>query len=168
MFDPTILARETVWAAVTGRPLPVPPKDIAPEWRRPGGAFVSIKKKGALRCCIGTFNPNTPSLAEEIVQNAIGSATRDWRFTPITRDELEDLTFSVDVLEPPEAVSSPEELDPKRFGIIVEAGNKRGLLLPDLEGVETVDDQMAIARKKGGIDPAEPVSLYRFRVTRYR
>ncbi len=168
MFDPTILARETVRAVVTGRPLPVPPKDIAPEWRRPGGAFISIKKKDTLRGCIGTFTPSTPSLAEEIVQNAVGSATRDWRFTPITRDELEDLTFSVDVLEPPEAVSSLIELDPKRFGVIVEAGNRRGLLLPDLEGVETVEDQVAIARQKAGIAPGEPVTLFKFRVTRYR
>ena len=168
MFDPTILARETVRAAVTGSPLPVPPQDIAPEWLRPGGAFVSIKKKGALRGCLGTLTPSTPSLVEEIVQNAVGSATRDLRFTPITHDELEDLTFSVDVLELPETVSSLEKLDPKIFGVIVEAGNRRGLLLPDLEGVETVEDQVAIARQKAGIAPGEPVILSRFRVARYR
>ena len=168
MFDPTILARQTVRATITGRPLPILPKDIAPEWLRPGGAFVSIKKKGALRGCLGTFTPSTPSLLEEIVQNAVGSATRDRRFTPIIHDELEDLTFSVDVLEPPEAISSLEELDPWKFGVIVEAGDRRGLLLPDLEGVDTVEDQVAIARQKAGIAPGEPVTLSRFRVTRYR
>ncbi len=167
MFDPTILARETVRAVVNRRPLPIVSTAIGAQWLEPGGAFVCVKKHGALRGCIGTVAPTTPSLAEEIIQNAVGSATLDHRFAPITSRELEDLTFSVDVLGTPEPVASLDELDPKKFGVIVETQDKRGLLLPDHEGVDTVEDQVAIAREKAGIADREPVALQRFTVTRY-
>mgnify|MGYP001772765093 CR=1 FL=1 len=132
------------------------------------GVFVSLKKHGELRGCIGTFLPTTSCVAEEVVRNAILSATEDPRFPPVTPEELDELTISVDVLDEPEPVSSIEELDPKKYGVIVESGYKRGLLLPDLEGVDTVEQQLSIAMAKAGIRPGEPVRVYRFRVRRFK
>jgi AMMECR1 domain-containing protein len=107
-------------------------------------------------------------VAEEVIANAISSATRDPRFLRIRPDELEDLEYSVDVLTTPHPITSKDQLDPKRYGVIVEAGFKKGLLLPDLEGVDTVDYQIDICRQKAGILPNEPVRLYRFEVRRYK
>ncbi|MDD5702584.1 MAG: AMMECR1 family protein, partial [Dehalococcoidales bacterium] len=107
------------------------------------------------------------NIAEEIVANAISTGVRDPRFEPIDVSELRDLDYTVDVLTHPELVAGKEDLDPKKYGVIVEAGRRRGLLLPDLEGVDTVDEQIEICRMKGGIDPDEPVKLYRFEVKRY-
>jgi len=131
------------------------------------GTFVSLHKRGALRGCIGTFEPTCPNVAEEIIQNAISAATRDPRFPPVQDSELDDLEISVDVLSPPEPVESMAELDPERYGVIVESGWRRGLLLPDLEGVDTAEYQVEIARRKAGIGAHEPVQLYRFEVKRY-
>ena len=131
------------------------------------GAFVSIKKDGQLRGCIGTIMPTRPSLAEEIVQNAISAGSNDPRFPSVEESELEDLVYSVDVLSSPEKILSAEELDPKRYGVIVESKGRRGLLLPDLAGVDTVEQQIEIARKKGNIGPREEVELWRFEVTRH-
>jgi len=130
--------------------------------------FVSIHKHGELRGCIGTFEPAEKNIAEEVITNAINSATRDPRFSPVTPAELADLEYSVDVLTEPEPVTSEAELDPKRYGVIVESGGRRGLLLPDLEGVDTVAQQIEICRSKAGITPHEPVKLYRFEVSRYK
>ena len=132
------------------------------------GVFVSIHKFDELRGCIGTFEPTKDNVAEEIVANAISSATRDPRFPPIAPNELNDLSYSVDVLTKPEPIKSKDQLDPKKYGVIVEAGFRRGLLLPDLEGVDTVDYQIDICRQKAGIAPDEPVKLYRFEVRRYK
>jgi AmmeMemoRadiSam system protein A len=132
------------------------------------GTFVCVKKFGELRGCIGTFEPTMANVAEEIISNAIGTVTRDPRFEPVLSSELKDLEYTVDVLTRPEPVISKQELDPKKYGIIVEAGYRRGLLLPDLEGVDTVDQQIDICRMKGGINPDEPVKLYRFEVKRYK
>jgi AmmeMemoRadiSam system protein A len=132
------------------------------------GVFVSIhKKNGELRGCIGTFQPTTANVAEEIIQNAVSAATNDPRFDEIREDELDDLEISVDVLSPPEPVDSLKELDPKRYGVIVQSGWRRGLLLPDLEGVDSVQQQVEIAMRKAGIRPGEPITLYRFEVKRY-
>jgi len=131
------------------------------------GAFVSLHRQGELRGCIGTIEPQQDNLALEIVSNAISAATRDPRFPPVQLNELDDLDISVDVLEPPERVASQEDLDPKVYGVIVEHGGRRGLLLPDLEGVDTAEQQVSIALRKGWIDPQENYRLYRFRVTRY-
>ena len=131
------------------------------------GAFVSIHKEGRLRGCIGTILPTEDSLAEEIIQNAISASTRDPRFDPIRPEELPLLEISVDVLGTPEDIDSPEELDVKRYGVIVSCGSRRGLLLPDLPGVDTVEQQLSIARKKGGIGPKEKVRLQRFEVIRH-
>jgi AmmeMemoRadiSam system protein A len=146
----------------------VPPGELTPEMEPKAGVFVSIHKSGELRGCIGTFEPQKANVAEEIIVNAIASATRDPRFFAITPDELEDLEYSVDVLTKPEPVKSQDQLDHKRYGVIVEAGLRKGLLLPDLEGVDSVDYQIDICRQKGGIGPDEPVKLYRFEVKRYK
>ncbi|HIE47810.1 TPA: AmmeMemoRadiSam system protein A [Candidatus Bipolaricaulota bacterium] len=144
-----------------------PPPDLPPELlSRRTGAFVSLKKQGELRGCIGTFLPTEPTLAREIIKNAIHSATQDPRFPPVRPEELPQLSVSVDVLSTPEP-ASVEELDPKRYGVIVEAGWRRGLLLPDLPGVDTVEEQLRIAKLKAGIAPDEPCQLYRFTVERH-
>ncbi len=137
-------------------------------FQKRAGAFVSIHKNGRLRGCIGTIAPTTDSVAEEIIQNAVSASTRDPRFDPITEDELEWLEINVDVLGEPEDISSMAELDVKRYGVIVTCGRKRGLLLPDLEGVDDVETQVAIAMRKGGIHPEENYSLQRFEVIRHK
>ena len=147
--------------------LPVPadlPEDLTD---RRAGAFVSIHKNGQLRGCIGTIAPTRDSLAEEIVMNAVSACSRDPRFRPITAEELPLLEISVDVLGAPEDIASKDALDVKRYGVIVSCGQRRGLLLPDLDGVDTVEDQIRIARQKGGIGEHEPYRLQRFEVVRH-
>lgn len=162
------LAADTIELYVkSGRRL-VPDKVITEEFKGESGTFVSIKKGGQLRGCIGTFAPTMPNIAEEVVSNAISAATRDPRFPPVTEPELDQLDISVDVLTPAEKVKGKEELDPKRYGLIVKSGYRRGLLLPDLEGIDTVEEQIAICRQKGGISPYDSVELFRFEVKRYR
>lgn len=131
------------------------------------GAFVSIHEHGALRGCIGTIGPTRASVAEEIIANAISASTRDPRFPAISADELPWLEINVDVLGEPEDIASKDELDVKRYGVIVTSGRKRGLLLPDLDGVDTVDQQVDIARQKAGIHSFERYSLQRFEVIRH-
>jgi AmmeMemoRadiSam system protein A len=143
-------------------------KRLTPEMKPRAGVFVSIHKGGELRGCIGTIEPQRKNVAEEIIANAIASASRDPRFYPITADELAELEYSVDILTKPEPVKSRKQLDAKRYGVIVEAGGRKGLLLPDLEGVDSVNYQIDICRQKAGIDPEEPVKLYRFEVKRYK
>jgi AmmeMemoRadiSam system protein A len=129
--------------------------------------FVSIKKHGRLRGCIGTIEPNKNNLAEEIAQNAISASTKDPRFPPITTDELGDLTISVDLLSSLEKVTDRCQLDPKKYGILVTSRNKTGVLLPDLEGIDTVEEQLRIGKKKGDIEPHEKIEIKRFEVKRY-
>ena len=129
---------------------------------------MSIHKKGELRGCIGTIGPTEPSIAQEIICNAVSASSRDPRFDPITEDELESLEINVDVLGEPEQIESMSELDVKRYGVIVSCGFKRGLLLPDLEGVDSVEQQVRIAMSKGGIRQDEPITLHRFEVIRHR
>jgi AmmeMemoRadiSam system protein A len=131
------------------------------------GAFVSLHMGGQLRGCIGTIAPTEKSLAWEIVQNAVSAGTRDPRFPPVRPDELKELEYSVDVLGKPEPVDSPQQLDPKRYGVIVSSGHRRGLLLPDLDGVDTVEKQLNIARQKGGIRAGDPCTIERFQVVRH-
>ncbi|MBR5109746.1 MAG: AmmeMemoRadiSam system protein A [Clostridia bacterium] len=136
-------------------------------FHRRAGAFVSIHKQGRLRGCIGTISPTRDSLAEEIIRNAVSAAVHDPRFDPIRADELPWLEINVDVLGEPEEIQSESELDVKRYGVIVSKGSRRGLLLPDLEGVDTVEQQVAIAKQKAGIGAKEKVSLQRFEVVRH-
>ena len=144
------------------------PKDLPREMMdRKAGAFVSIHEHGMLRGCIGTILPTRNNLAEEIMQNAISASTRDPRFSPIRPEELPDLDINVDVLGEPEPISSPDQLDVKKYGVIVTKGDRRGLLLPDLPGVDTVKEQIAIAKEKAGISLEEEVELMRFEVVRH-
>lgn len=161
------LAKATVESYVKQGKLPKP-EELTAEMQERAGVFVSIKKRGQLRGCIGTFEPTRANIAEEIIQNAVSSATGDPRFSPVRASELPDLEYSVDILTQPEPVDSTDELDPKKYGVIVECGSRRGLLLPDLEGVDTADEQIRICRLKAGIAEDEPVKLYRFEVRRYR
>lgn len=135
--------------------------------KKKAGAFVSLKKHGSLRGCIGTILPVTDNIASEIIRNAVSAGTEDPRFSPVKEDELDELVYSVDVLGEPEPVKDISELDVKRYGVIVSSGRKRGLLLPDLEGVDTVEKQIDIARKKAGIYNNEKISLQRFEVVRH-
>lgn len=145
------------------------PADLPEEMLRDrAGAFVSLKKDGQLRGCIGTIGPITDCVAEEIVRNAVSAGTEDPRFSPVTERELPSLVYSVDVLAEPEPIASMEELDVKRYGVIVTSGYKRGLLLPNLEGVDTPEQQVSIARKKAGIRKTESYSLERFEVVRHK
>ena len=145
------------------------PQDLPAELiSRRAGAFVSIHEHGKLRGCIGTISPVRDCLAQEIIDNAVSASTRDPRFDPIRAGELKWLEISVDVLGDPEPVSSPDELDVKRYGVIVTKGRKRGLLLPDLDGVDTVEEQISIAKSKAGIaDWDKRVELQRFEVVRH-
>jgi AmmeMemoRadiSam system protein A len=168
--DPYVrLARETLENYVRkGKVIEIP--DYLPEemLKRKAGVFVSIKKHGQLRGCIGTISPVTNSIAEEIIQNAISSGTRDPRFNPVKDFELKDLVYSVDVLGEPEKINSIEDLDVSRYGVIVTSGYRRGLLLPDLEGVETPEQQIAIARAKAGISENDNYIIERFEVIRHK
>ncbi len=144
------------------------PKDLPAEMlNRRSGTFVSLHKDGNLRGCIGTFLPTTESIAQEILQNAISACSRDPRFSPVEESEIEDLDISVDVLSEPERIFDVKDLDAKKYGVIVENNGRRGLLLPDLEGVNTVQEQLAIAMKKGGIPANEKVNVWRFQVIRH-
>ena len=164
------LAKETVESYIREGKTPKP-KKLTPEMRERAGVFVSLHKHGQLRGCIGTFEPRERNVAEEIIANAISSSTRDPRFPPVTASELDDLEYSVDILTKPEPVTDISQLDPKKYGVIVESGwenGKKGLLLPALEGVDSVEEQIAICRLKAGILASEPVKLYRFQVRRFK
>ena len=162
------LARDTIESYIKDRRILTVPSDLPSELiGRRAGAFVSIHKHGYLRGCIGTILPTKDNLAEEIIANAISASTSDPRFDPITEDELKWLDINVDILGDPEDIDSPDQLDVKRYGVIVTCGYKRGLLLPDLDGVDTVEQQISIARQKGGIGEHEHYSLQRFEVVRH-
>jgi len=150
-----------------GQPCQSPVADYTPLLNRRAGVFISIKKRGSLRGCIGTISPVRANIAEEIADNAINACSRDPRFEPVNSAELDDLTVSVDVLSEAEPVDTASALDPKRYGVIVSRGYRRGLLLPNLEGVDTVGYQLEIALSKAGINPSEPFDIERFEVVRH-
>lgn len=131
------------------------------------GVFVSLYRHDSLRGCIGTISPVTTSIGQEIIKNAVSAATQDPRFAPLAMEELADLVISVDVLSEAEAIDTMEDLDVLNYGVIVTSGRKRGLLLPNLDGIDTVEEQVEIARKKAGIYDNESFSLERFKVVRY-
>ncbi len=148
-----------------------PPADLPEEFlEKKAGTFVTIMKNGELRGCIGTYLPTRINVAEEIIFNAIAAATEDYRFGPIQEKELNSLTYTVYLLGCPEPVRDIKELNPEKFGIIVKTNPyKTGLLLPDLEGVDTIEKQVSIACQKGGIDPVqEKIFIYKFRVIKYQ
>ena len=167
--DPYVrLARETIEAYVKRNEVISVGDDVPPELTtQKAGVFVSLHRQSRLRGCIGTILPTTDSIADEIIHNAIQSCAHDPRFYPVRTEELNDLEISVDILSEPQPVSEHRFLDPKRFGVIVSHGNRKGLLLPDLEGVDTVAQQLSIALRKAGIEDDENYTISRFEVIRH-
>jgi MEMO1 family protein len=131
------------------------------------GAFVSLHRFGDLRGCIGTITATQRDLAHEIIHSAVEACSEDPRFEPVTLPELGELDVKVDILHPAHKVNGLADLDAQRYGVIVQSGWKRGLLLPALEGVDTPEQQVSIAMRKGGIAPSEKIELYRFEVERH-
>ena len=168
--DPYVaLARASVESYVRTRKKIEIPNNLPQEMlENRSGVFVSIHEFGDLRGCIGTFNPTRDCIAREIIENAVLAATEDPRFLPIKENELDDLEIKVDVLTTPEKIVSKDELDPKKYGVIVRRDYRKGLLLPDLEGINTVEEQIRIAKQKAGIAPEEEVELERFEVERHK
>lgn len=162
------LARETLEAFIReNKRIPVP-NWLPPEFfKHRAGVFVSLKKNGQLRGCIGTIGPTMRNIAEEIMNNAISSGTKDPRFDVVTEGELSELEYSVDVLGAPEKIHSKDELDIKKYGVIVSSEWRRGLLLPDLDGIDTPEEQVSIALQKAGIQSFEQYDMERFEVIRY-
>jgi len=164
-----VLARQVIETFIKSGVVIDPPQHLSELLMARAGCFVSIKTyEGDLRGCIGTIEPVKDTLAEELIANAISAATRDPRFPPVRQDELPGLKYSVDVLSPPEPTTA-DKLDPLVYGVIVEdeIGLRRGLLLPNLEGVDTVTRQVEIAAHKAGIGPRDHIKLFRFRADRY-
>lgn len=161
------LARKSVEAYIKERKIISAPMPLPEEMKDRAGVFVCLKKKGNLRGCIGTILATKENIADEIIHNAVSAATGDPRFSPVSSGETGDLHYSVDILTEPESVDGFDKLNPGKYGVIVKSGYKTGLLLPDLEGVDTVDEQVSIAMQKAGILPGEPVELFRFEVKRY-
>lgn len=166
-INPADLARDLLKYYLEKGCLPKLPQPLPPEYDLQAGVFVSLKKGGRLRGCIGTVQPVRKNLAEEIAANVVKASRHDPRFPPVDREELPELTVSVDILGPMEHISNEGDLDPKKYGVLMRCGSRSGLLLPDLEGVDTVNEQLDIVRRKAGIAQDEPVELYRFTVTRY-
>ncbi|MGB8956464.1 MAG: AmmeMemoRadiSam system protein A [Tumebacillaceae bacterium] len=163
------LAREALETYVREERVIEPPAPLPPELQERAGCYVSLKMRGRLRGCIGTVEPGTGSLAEEIIRNAIASGVEDDRFFPVEEDELEGIVYTVDVLEPEEPVHDRSGLDPQQYGLIVIKDDRSALLLPNLQGVNTVEEQIQFTKEKAGIQPdEEDVEYFRFRVTRYR
>ncbi len=187
MHPLVLLAKSAVENYVREEKIISPIGDLPEEFlKRRAGTFVTIEKGGELRGCIGTYLPTRINIAEEVIHNAIAAATEDYRFGPIEKKELSSLSYTVYILSYPEPVKDIKELNPKKFGIIVKTGPftfpnekevvfdgvipyKTGLLLPDLEGVDTIEKQISIACQKGGIDPTkEKIFIYRFTVEKYQ
>ena len=163
------LARQSLTAYIkNGESINVP-DNLPPEMtERKAGVFVSLHEGEHLRGCIGTIAPTQENIALEIIENAVSAATRDPRFPQVRADEIDELEISVDVLGPTEKINDKSQLEVKRYGVIVTKGWHRGLLLPNLEGVDTIDYQLAIAKQKAGLDPDEEnVELERFEVVRH-
>lgn len=163
------LARATIERYVREKHRLKPSEAPAPVEGEPAGVFVTLHTASTheLRGCIGTISPTEKSLVQEVINNAISAATRDPRFPPVRPEELDDLVIDVSVLYPPEPIESEAKLDPKRYGVIVQRGWQRGLLLPDIEGIDDVKTQLWYARRKAGLGDQEPVELFRFRVEKY-
>ncbi len=163
----TNLARNAVQEyVINGKKCDIP-AELPKKMYERAGVFVTLKKEGNLRGCIGTFRPVQKNLAEEIVSNAISAADSDPRFPGVDVSELDEIEISVDVLSEPEKIKSRNELDPKKYGILVKGGHQTGLLLPDLEGVDTVAKQIEIARRKAGIQGDKSLEIFKFVVERY-
>lgn len=169
-MTPPELARLAVEAFIRDGERIEPPEQVEGVMAERAGVFVTLRTlDGELRGCIGTIEPMTANVADEIIQNAMSAATRDPRFPPVSRNELANLTYGVDVLSSPEAVGGVEDLDPSMYGVIIETldGRRRGLLLPRINGINTAEEQWRAVHMKAGIRPGQPVRVERFTVTRY-
>ncbi|MFQ5897042.1 MAG: AmmeMemoRadiSam system protein A [Candidatus Methylomirabilia bacterium] len=162
------LARQAVEHHVRTGGLIAPPATLPASLSHPGAVFVTLRKGEALRGCIGTLAATKPTLADELIANAIAAAVSDRRFPPVTPAELDALSYEVDLVGPLSPVTGEEELDPARYGVVVESGERRGVLLPAIEGITSPHEQIRIARAKADISPTEPLRLYRFTVVRFR
>ncbi len=152
----------------TGKALKMPEGLSGELYGKRAGVFVSLKKHGRLRGCIGTISAVESCIAREIIRNAVSAGTEDPRFDPVTVSELPELVYSVDVLGDAEPIVSMDQLEPKRYGVIVSNGYRRGLLLPNLEGIDTPEQQVSIALQKAGIQKGESYSMERFEVVRHK
>lgn len=161
------LARKSIESCIKYDKVLEAPSPLPNDIKEKAGVFVSLHIGKELRGCIGTFAPTKENIAQEIIANAISASTQDPRFPPVELNEIDDLDISVDVLSPSIKIDNTEELDPKKYGVIVKSGWRRGLLLPDLEGVDTVNQQISICRQKAGISDNEPIELFKFEVKRY-
>jgi MEMO1 family protein len=162
------LAKKTIIEYITHRHIITLPEDLSEDlYSDKKGVFVSIKKAGRLRGCIGTIEPLHESIAKEIINNAISASTKDPRFNAVEEYELKDLVISVDVLFPPEDIDSMDALDIKEYGVIVNKGYRRGLLLPNLDGIDSAEHQVSIALQKAGIMEDEDFKMQRFKVVRH-
>ena len=163
------LARQAIELYLRSGEVIEPPKPLPSEMAEPGAVFVSLHTgNGLLRGCRGTISPTEPTLAAEIIKTAIASATDDPRFLPMTLAETEGLEVKVDVLSPMEPVRDTTSLDEKVYGVLIQSGYHRALLLPDIPAVDSVPRQLELVRKKAGLGPDEPAELYRFTVNRYQ
>ena len=151
----------------TGKPLPCP-EPLPQNLQQNAGTFVSIKKEGELRGCIGTMMPKYKNLAEEIIQNAVRAANEDPRFSPVEKSELPRLKFSIDVLTPLEKIENLKGHDIKKFGLVIRGKGKQGLLLPDLDIIKSANQQLTVCLKKGGFKENDTYELFRFEVKRFR
>ncbi len=167
----SVLATKALKIYLETRRVMETPADLPKEMQeRKAGVFVTIERGQELCGCIGTFLPIYANIAEEIIHNAIAAGTEDNRFFPVKLADIENLNFTVSILSPPEEVAGLDDLDPKKYGVIVKGEDtcRRGLLLPDLPGINTAEKQVMICLEKGGINPeTEKVSLYRFTVEKY-
>jgi len=186
MMNPyVLLAKSAVESYIKEGKIIAVPDDLPEDfYKKRSGTFVTIEKEGRLRGCIGTYLPLRENIAEEVISNAIAAATEDYRFGPIQKEELNFLSYTVYILSEPELVKDIKELDQKKYGIIIKtvplspSGDvvfnghfvaKTGLLLPDLEGVDNVEQQIAIACQKGGINLVqEKILIYKFTVEKYK
>jgi len=168
----TLLAKEAVESFLKDRRVIFPPRSLPEEFlKKRAGTFVTIEKKGELRGCIGTYLSTKDNIAEEIIANSIAAASEDSRFSQVGKEELPELSYIIYILKEPEQIKGLKELNPKKYGIIVKAAGdvlKSGLLLPDLERIDSAEQQVSIACQKGGIDPErEKVVIYRFTAEKY-
>ena len=187
------LAKKTVETYIKKGEIIEPPANLPEGFlKKRAGTFITIEEMGKLRGCIGTYLPKRENIAEEIIYNAIAAATEDYRFGPVKEEELPYLSYTVYILSEPELIKNIKELDPKEYGIIVKTrpnfssknlngqdsidvmfdgvvSHKTGLLLPGLEGINTIDEQISIACQKGGIDSTqEEILIYKFEVKKHQ
>jgi AmmeMemoRadiSam system protein A len=161
-LDIQTLGRHAIDTYLRTRRLIDPPDPIPPELRAPSALFVTLRKNGEMRGCVGSVRPTEATAAHELIRYAVASAVRDPRFDPVRLDEVSALTIKVQLLDPPEP-TDVSELDPHNFGIIVRCGDRQALLLPGIDGIDTPEQQLLAACQKAAIDPYAPLQLERFR-----